>query len=102
MTEFLTENQVESYSNALYSLDLSLCDFFNFSKLKNQRRGIRFNNEDEMVDVLSNMIGSLTKGDFQNCFSDWFSRMHECIDVGGRSFGKINQRLDLNVFGKDW
>ena len=38
-TEFWAENRVEYYPNPLYSLDLSLYEFFLFSKLKSPLRG---------------------------------------------------------------
>ena len=65
--EFLLENHVEQYENAAYSPDLSPCDFFLFLKLKKQLRGIRFNDDNEMLTALKHAIGSLTKEDFKNC-----------------------------------
>ena len=77
----MDEDRVESYRNASYSLDLNSYDIFHFPKMKNQLREIRFNNDNEMLDALNNILESLTKEDFQNCSSDWFSRMHNCIDA---------------------
>ena len=88
ITELLAENQVESYRNASSSPDLSFRDFFVFSKLKNQLRKIHFNNDDEMLDALDNVIGSLIKGGFQNCFSDKFSRTHKCVNAEEEYFEK--------------
>ncbi|CAF3177204.1 unnamed protein product [Rotaria sp. Silwood2] len=88
--EFLLENHVEQYPNPPYSPDLSSCDFFLFQKLKNQLRGIRFNDDNEMLTALQRVIDSLTKEDFKNCFEDWFIRMHKCIDTEGHYFEKIN------------
>ena len=88
--EFLAQNRVESYQNPPYSPDLSPCDFFLFGRLKSQLRGIRFNDDNDMLSALDSAIRDLTKEDFQNCFSDWFSRMHKCIDAGGEYFEKIN------------
>ena len=78
--EFLLENHVEQYENAAYSPDLSPCDFL-FAKLKKQLRGIRFNDDNEMVTALEQAIDSLTKEDFKNCFEGWFIRMHKCVDA---------------------
>ena len=89
-TEFLVEHHVESYPNPPYSPDLSPCDFFIFPKLKNQLRGIRFNDDDDMLEALDEEIRGLTKEDFKNCFNDWFSRMNKCIDAHGEYFEKIN------------
>ena len=90
--EFLLENHVEQYENAAYSPDLSPYDFFFllFPKLKKQLHGVRFNDDNEMLAALEQAIDSLTKGDFKNCFEDWFIRMHKCIDAEGQYFEKIN------------
>ena len=88
--EFLLENRVDHYENPAYSPDLSPCDFFLFPKLKKQFRGIRINDDNEMVTALEQAIDSLTKEDFKNCFEDWFIRMYKCIDVEGQYFEKIN------------
>ena len=89
-SDFLLENHVEPYENAAYSLDLSSWDFFLFQKLKKQLRGIRFNDDSEMLTAFEQAIDSLTKEDFKNCFKDWFIRVHKCIDVERQYFEKIN------------
>ena len=68
--EFLLENHVEQYQNSAYSPDLTPCDFFLFPKLKKHLRGIRFNDDNEMVTAFEQAIGSLTKEDLKNCFED--------------------------------
>ena len=88
--EFLVQNRVESYQNPPYSPNMSPCDFFLFGKLKSQLRGIRFNDDNDMLSALDSAIRYLTKEDFQNYFSDWFSRRHKCIDARGEYFEKIN------------
>ena len=56
INEFLMENYVQQCENATYSPDLSPCDFFLFSKLKKQLRGIRFNDDNEMVTAFEQAI----------------------------------------------
>ena len=63
--EFLLEDHVEQYQNAVYSPDLSPCHFFLFPKAKKQLRGIRFNDDNEMLTALEQAIDSLTKEDFR-------------------------------------
>ena len=65
--EFLLKNHVEQYQSPPYSPDLSPCDFFLFPKVKKQFRGIRFNDDNEMLTALERAIDSLTKEDFKNC-----------------------------------
>ena len=68
--ECLLENHVEQYENIAYSPDLSPCNLSLFGKLKKQLPGIRFNDDNEMVTALEQVIDSLTKEDFKNCFED--------------------------------
>ena len=63
--EFLLENHVEQYQNPAYSSDLSPYDFFLFPKTKKQLHGIRFNDDNEMLTALEQVIDSLTKEDFR-------------------------------------
>ena len=67
--EFLLKNHVEQYENAVYSSDWSPCDFFLFPKLKKQLRGIRFNDDDEMLTAFEQAIDNLTKENLKNCFA---------------------------------
>ncbi|CAF0990645.1 unnamed protein product, partial [Didymodactylos carnosus] len=99
VSEFLAENRVEPYPNSPYSPDLSPCDFFLFSKHKNQLRGIQFNDDNAMLNELEQAIDSLTKDDFKNCFDDWFIRMHKCIDADGQYFEKLHYNQSWNTKG---
>ena len=86
---FLLENHVEQYENSAYSPDLSSCNFL-FPKVKKQLRGIRLNDDNEMLTALKQTTDNLMKEDFKNCFEDWFIRMHKCNDAKGQYFEKIN------------
>ncbi|CAF0977466.1 unnamed protein product [Didymodactylos carnosus] len=90
INESLADNRVEPYRNPPYSPDLRPCGFFLFAKLKNQLRGIRFDDEHAMLNALEQAIGSLTKDDFKNCFDDWLIRMHKCIDADEQYFEKLH------------
>ena len=76
-------NHVEQYENTAYSPDLSPCNFFLCEKLKKQLRGIRFDDDNEMLTALEQAIDSFTKEDSKNYFENWFIRMHKCIDAEG-------------------
>ena len=90
INEFLLENHIEQYQNPAYSPDLSPGDFFLFLKLKTQLRGIRFNDDNEMVTAFEQAIDSLVKEDLKNCLEDWLIRMHKCIDAERQYFEKTN------------
>ena len=64
--EFLLKNHVEQYEIPVYSPYLSPYDFFLFPKLKKQFRGIRFNDDNELLTALEQAIDGLTKEDFKN------------------------------------
>ena len=87
--EFFLENHVEQYRNPPNPPDLSPWDFFLFPKLKKQFRGIRFNDDNEILTALEQAIDSLTKEDCKNCFEDWFIRMYKCIDGEEQYFEEI-------------
>ena len=53
-----------------------------------------------MLTTLDNVIGSLPRGEFQNCLSDWFSQMHKCVDTEENPLKKINWHQDLHAFRK--
>ena len=58
--------------------------------MKKQLRGIRFNDDNEMLTAFEQAIDSLTKEDFKNCLKDWFIRMYKRIDAERQYFVKIN------------
>ncbi|CAF2506129.1 unnamed protein product [Rotaria sp. Silwood2] len=85
--EFFTENNVKPYPNPP---NLSICNFFLFPKLKNQLRGIQFDDGNMMLTALEQAIDGITKEDVKNCFEDWFIRMQKCIDAEGQYFEKLH------------
>jgi hypothetical protein len=85
--EVLTENHVEPYPNPP---DISSCDFFLLPKLKNQLRGIQFDDDNALLTTLEQVIDSFTNEDFKNYFEDWFIRMHKSIDTEEQYFEKIH------------
>ena len=71
-------------------LIMSPSHFFPFPKYKNQLQEICFNNSEGMSNALDDVIRSLTKEDFRNCFSDWFFQTHKCTDTKREYLEKIN------------
>ena len=86
----MLENHVEQYENPPYSLDLSPCNFSLFPKLKKQLRGIRFNDDSEMLTAFEQANDSLAEENFKNYLEDWFIRKHKCIDAERQYFKKID------------
>ena len=65
-----------------YSLDPALCDFWLFPKL----RGCRYKTIDEMKEVVTRVIDTLTQEDFHEVFQKLFERYNKDIAVGGDYF----------------
>ena len=61
-----------------YSLDISLCDFWLFSKL----RGCRYETIEEMEEAVTKVIDKLTEEDFHGAFQKLLERFNKCIAAG--------------------
>ena len=65
-----------------YSLDLAHCDFWLFPKL----RGYRYETIDEMREVVTKVIYTLTQEDFYGAFQKLLEQYNTCIEAGGDYF----------------
>ncbi|CAH1959831.1 unnamed protein product [Acanthoscelides obtectus] len=73
--QYLTEENVELLDHPPYSPDLTPNDFFTFQKIKNRRRGQRFQSSEEAVDVFKNAVLDLPANEWNKCFENWFERI---------------------------
>ncbi len=69
-----------------YSPDLALCDFFLFSYLKRQIRGLEFATLQELTTHVDDLIGQITRQQWKDVFKDWKHRLKKCIHFHGRYF----------------
>ena len=72
---------IEIVPHPPYSLDLALCDFWLFPKL----RGCRYERIEEMKEAVTKVIDTLTQEDFPGAFQkllEWY----KCIAAGGDYF----------------
>ena len=60
-----TGKSCQTVSNPVYSPDLNPFNFFLFPKVKKQLRSIQFNDDNEMLTALEQVIDNLTKEDFR-------------------------------------
>ena len=65
-----------------YSPDLAPCDFWLFPKL----RGCRYETIEEMKEVVTKVIDTLTQEDFHEAFQKLLERYNKCIEAGGDYF----------------
>ena len=64
------------------SPDLAPCDFWLFLKL----RGCRYETIEEMKEVVTKIIDTLTQEDFHGAFQKLLERYKKCIAAGGDYF----------------
>ena len=69
-----------------YSPDLASCDFCLFPKLKEKRRGCRYDRIEEMKEAVTKVIDTLTQEDFHWAFQKLLERYKKCIAAEGESF----------------
>ena len=62
-----------------YSPDLAPCDFWLFPKL----RECRYETIEEMKEVVTKVIDTLTQEDFHGAFQKLLERYNKCIAAGG-------------------
>ena len=62
-----------------YRPDLAPCDFCLFPKL----RGCRYETIEEMKEVVTKVIDTLTREDFDRAFQKLLERYNKCIAAGG-------------------
>ena len=65
-----------------YSPELAPCDFWLLPKL----RGYRYETFEEMEEIVTKVIDTLTQEDFDGAFQKFFERCNKCIAVRGDYF----------------
>lgn len=88
-TDFLHERGVQLVGHPAYSPDLAPCDFFLFPEMKKHLQERRFDSAEQAVDFMMDVLDSMPKKLFSECFQKWFWRMHKCIEAGGDYFEKV-------------
>ena len=61
VTDYLTKMGIKTVPQPPYSPDLAPCDFWLFPKLKEKLRGCRYENIDEMKEVVTKVIDTITQ-----------------------------------------
>ena len=73
---------INTVSQPPYSPDLAPCDFWLFPKL----RGCRYETIEEMKEVVTKVIDTLTQEDFHGALQRFLERYNKCIAAGGDYF----------------
>ena len=69
-----------------YDPDLAPCDFWLFPKLMEKLRRYRYETIEEMKEVVTKVINTLTQEDIHGAFQKLLERYNKCIAAGGDYF----------------
>ncbi|XP_025405831.1 protein GVQW3-like [Sipha flava] len=86
VSEFLTSKNIPVVPHPPYSLDLALCDFFLFPRLKSTLKGHRFEDVNETIHNATQELKAITIEEIQRCFKKWQDRWEHCIEAEGHYF----------------
>lgn len=85
MSNHLTDMGNKTVPHPPYHLDLNLCDFWMFPKLKENLWNIRFENVEEMIETVTSTLDTFTLKDYKRpSRSGWNTTW--CIEVGRSYF----------------
>ena len=87
--QFLTERNIATLKHLPYSLDVALCDFFLFPKIKSVLKETHFSDIDFIKMAAMMELKKIPKNAFQECFELWKRQMHKCFQVEGDYFKGI-------------
>ena len=84
--QFLASTKMTVIPHPPYSPEIAPCDFFLFPKIKFKLNGPHFDSMEEIQTKLQNVMKTLTRNNFQQCFLSWKSRWDCCINAKGAYF----------------
>ena len=82
VTDYLTKMGINTVHHPPYRPDLASCDLWLFALL----RGCRYETIEEMKEVVTKVIDTLTQEDFHGAFQKLLERYNKCIAAGGDYF----------------
>ena len=82
VTDFLTKMGIKTVRHPHYHPDLAPCDFWLFPNL----RGCRYETVEEMKEVVTKVIDTLTQEDFHGAFQMLLKQYYMCIVARGEYF----------------
>jgi hypothetical protein len=69
--KILAKKSITKMDHPSYSLDLALCDFWLFPKLKNALKGQRFADIPDIERNVTMLLQGILENDFQDCVRQW-------------------------------
>jgi [histone H3]-lysine36 N-dimethyltransferase SETMAR len=80
---YLEANGISVLRHPAYSPDLSPCDFWLFSILKDRLAGQSYSTPSQMGTAIYQCLKVLPKEAYQRCFENWEEKLKLCIEHGG-------------------
>ena len=80
---------IPAVSQPTYSPNLSPCDFFLFSRLKNHLKGRHFGTLDNIQKSVADELKGIPAEAFQHCYEQWKQRLRRCVVAQGNYFKRI-------------
>jgi hypothetical protein len=84
--EFLAKKSIMKLDHPPYSLDLALCDFWLFPKLKTALKGHKFSDNADIQEHATTIPQSIPQEEFQKCFEQWKHHLTKCTVAQGDYF----------------
>ena len=85
--DFLEENHVQLVIHPLVFLDLAPCNFFLFSKMKQQFKGKQFQGIENVCAFFKGMISDKSLSIWFGTMITWFKKMSKCMHGWGVGVG---------------
>ena len=89
VTAYLEDIEMKALNHPPYSPDLSPCDFWLFSKLKNHLSGKEFTTRMDIGFAILQYLKSIPQTEYKKTFHYWIDRLKECIRVKEDYFENI-------------
>jgi transposase len=82
-TSFLEENGMTKAHHPLYSPDLAPSDFYLFGYIKRNLSGTSFDEREELLSAIVDILDSVEKATLNRVFLEWMERFRRCLDING-------------------
>ena len=66
-----------------YSPDLAPSDFYLFGSIKRNLSGTSFDEGEELLSAIVEILDSIEKATLNRVFIEWMERLRRCLDING-------------------
>ena len=86
VAQYLAKHNIPELEHPPYSPDISPCDFFLFPRLKKVLKGMRFEDVSAIKTKTTEILKTITKTEFSQCFEQLRKRWSRCFEAEGAYF----------------